>query len=608
MTFRRIDLLICLGIIGLIILIYAQVAGHSFIQYDDPLYMTDNPVVQRGLTLDGIRWSLQGSADGNWIPLTWLSHMADAQFLGVNPGRQHLVSVTIHAVNSILLFFILISLTGSRWRSTLVAGFWAVHPLHVESVAWIAERKDVLSALLFFLAIAAYTKYARQPTAARYALVLVLFLAALLAKPMVVTLPAVLPLLDYWPLRRLSDRQQIRRATLEKLPMLACAFAASVVTLLAQRNVGAVRTLAQFPLSARLLNAIVSISRYIAKTVCPVDLAVFYPPQHWSTLIVALAVLVFVGITFIAIWQRKKRPYLLVGWLWFCGMLVPVIGLVQVGRQSMADRYTYLPHVGLFIGIAWFAGDIAARGKAFRDCIVAGALVALIALSITAFVQVRQWQNTETVFAHALLVTDNNDVAHNQIGNVLSRRGDITDAEVRIIARRSPSIPNTRLAQMNLGNILVRRRQFNEAIGIILKPRLRGHPARNRQDRTGISHRAPCGANRYAESDEKFADVLKREPKLVQAHIGFAESLKERGRLDEAAAQFKEALKLDPQTPLLAKRIKPAVIDNEARRRISNPPASAAMTLIIAGSGTTLTANWLSTAFPEASHPSMLTK
>ncbi|MEA2735293.1 MAG: hypothetical protein QOE14_1744, partial [Humisphaera sp.] len=339
--------ILCAGLFLGTVLLYAPTAWYGFIGYDDPLYV-ENAHAREGLSFANVRWAftLGPERAGNYHPVTWLSHMLDFSLAGARPGFHHAHNALLHATAAVTLLLVLYRATGALWASAAVAALFAWHPLHVQSVAWVAERKDVLSGLLFFLTLAAYVHYARRQTVGRYLGLLVLAAAALLAKPMLVTLPFVLLLLDYWPLRR---QERWPRLIVEKLPLVAMAIAMSVLTVLAQGKSGAIRTTENLPLVVRLANVPVSCVRYLYLTAWPLDLAIFYPYRAWSAATVAASTALLLTISGLALWQRRRRPYLIVGWLIFLGMLVPVIGIVQVGEQSIADRYTYLPLIGIFI-------------------------------------------------------------------------------------------------------------------------------------------------------------------------------------------------------------------------------------------------------------------
>src|SRR3984893_7584695 len=367
-TFGRPDLLILLGLAVMTFAIYAQVIGHQFITLDDPTYIQENSMVNRGVTRAGLAWALTTFYATNWHPLTWISHMIDCQLSGTNAGRHLLVNALIHVANTLLVFRFLLRTTHARWPSALVAALFALHPLHVESVAWAAERKDTLSTLFGLLSLIAYVRYAEAPSSNRYAWTAITLALGLLAKPMLVTWPFVMLLLDYWPLRRLSQSTSrnnflvsIAPLLREKLPLFALVAASAVITSVAQSHAGAVRTFTEIPIALRLSNALVSYAKYLLLTFWPNDLAVYYPltPTGIPGWQIIGAAFLLIGITAFCLFQGKIRPYLIVGWLWFLGALVPVIGLVQVGGQTMADRYFYIPSIGLFIAVVFGLADIA---------------------------------------------------------------------------------------------------------------------------------------------------------------------------------------------------------------------------------------------------------
>ena len=454
---KRTKLLIVFLLTGLTLIAYEPVRKYEFVDYDDDRYVTANPRIQQGLSWNNAAWAFQSTEVANWHPLTWLSHMADFELYGLNPSGHHLTNLLFHLINVVLLFLVLQEMTGAVWRSALAAALFAVHPLNVESVAWIAERKNVLSTLFWLLTVWAYAFYARQPGWKRYLLVAALFIPGLMSKPMLVTLPCVLLLLDYWPLGRFvrrtgesrfdhqspdetdqrSPRVDLRspdlrrtlfRLVLEKVPLFLLAAASSVITIKAQQIDGALNA-KMLPLGARLANALVSYASYIYKMIYPVRLAVLYPHpgESLSASQVIMAALVLASITVMVVWGNKKFPYLTVGWLWYLGTLVPVIGLVQVGSQAMADRYAYVPLIGLFIIIAWGLANLT-RSLPFRNYwlpIFCGAL--LITLTVATRHQLSYWQNSIALFARAVEVTDNNDIAHNNLGAVLVRKGRLDE-------------------------------------------------------------------------------------------------------------------------------------------------------------------------------------
>jgi len=422
--------------------LYGQVMGHDFIRLDDETYVTQNPHVRAGLNWRTIHWAFTSTEQSNWHPVTWLSHALDWQFFGLWAGGHHMVSVLIHVINAVLLFLLLHRVTGAMGRSFLVAALFAWHPFNVESVAWVAERKNVLSTLFFLLTLAAYGWYSRKSDWLRYAVVAALFAVGLAAKPMLVTLPFVLLLLDFWPLQRLqgwlppsatfpTPQLPLWRLFLEKAPLFALSGLSSAITLVAQRT--AIASTENLPRMLRLANALYSYVLYIGKTFWPFGFAIYYPYpfdpalKHHSALatgaLVLLALLLLAGVTALAWWQRRTRPYLATGWLWYLGTLVPVIGIVQVGMQAMADRYAYIPLIGLFVMVAWASADFADRLEAGPVWCRAIAVAVLAVLWLLAFQQIGVWKNNYEVWAHALEVTEDNFMADDYMGVELMKAG-----------------------------------------------------------------------------------------------------------------------------------------------------------------------------------------
>lgn len=411
--------------------IFLPAVTHDFITYDDPVYVTENAHVKGGLTWENVRWAFQSTEASNWHPLTWLSHMADIQVFGLHPWGHHLTNVLLHAINTVLLFLALRKMTQAPWRSLFVAALFGLHPLHVESVAWISERKDVLSTTFWMLVLWSYARRAELARAgqagasAHYALALLFFALGLLCKPMLVTLPCVLLLLDYWPLGRFAGSRTPARwlPWAEKIPFAALSVAACAVTLYAQRNGGTVATAEDFPWPVRIGNALISYCRYLGKCFVPTKLAIFYPftaeQPPLSQILIAGALLL--GITATAAALVRRRPYLLVGWLWFVGTLLPVIGLIQVGGQSMADRYTYVPLIGVFIMVTWTAADAAQSWRQGGRVLSVAAGAVLVALAVLTCLQLSLWKDGTRLFRHAVAVTENNWVAHANLYTTLSK-------------------------------------------------------------------------------------------------------------------------------------------------------------------------------------------
>ena len=525
--------------------VYAQTCRNDFVAYDDDAYVCENPSVTEGLTRSSITWAFTTFHAANWHPLTWLSHMADCELFGLHAGAHHLVNLAIHVANTALLLTLLAWMTGRLWESAFVAGVFALHPLHVESVAWVAERKDLLSTFFGLLAVAAYVHYVRRPAAARYALVPAAVALALMAKPMLVTLPFLLLLLDVWPLERLQwppTWKMLRQPVLEKLPLLAMAAASCAVTVVAQRAGGAVQSLSKVPLAGRLANAVVGYATYIVRTVRPVDLAPLYPIHPEPPSIVVAAIAMLVAGTVMAAAAAKKRPYVLVGWLWFLGMLVPVIGFVQVGSQATADRYMYLPLVGLTIAVAWPVGDLVRRRRLAAEGAVVVACAALAALGVAAHRQVGYWQSSRPLFERTLAVTTGNCIMHNNLGVILSREGrfDEAVAHYREALALDPDYPD---ANANLGHELLRAVKLDEAYkhlakAIALQP---GRPAA--QADMGM---VLAAVGRLEESAPYLAESLRLAPRQASVHSNLGFVLQRLGRMDDAMAHYAESLRLDP--------------------------------------------------------------
>src|SRR6266436_473608 len=419
---------ICIALAGLTWLVFGQTLWHDFINYDDQRYVYENTKITGGLSISGIAWAFTHIHSLNWHPLTTISHMLDCQLYGLNAGWHHFTNVLLHTLAAILLFLALQQMTGAVWQSAFVAALFAIHPLRVESVAWIAERKDVLSGVCFMLTLLAYVYYTHAPSLRRYLGVVLVFVLGLMSKPMLVTLPFVLLVLDYWPLRRIGRQtsyagRQLLIPLLEKIPLIALSAVSSVVTFFAQK--GAVGFTEQLPISARINNAVVSYVAYMWQMLWPVRLAVFYPhPEHRLRLWEIISCLVIlICITAVAIALRKQRPYFITGWLWYLGMLVPVIGLVQVGWQSRADRYTYLPQIGLYVVATWAVADLTGLWRRQRTILSAAAILTIAVLSWRAWIQTSYWRDSETLFTHVLAVTSNNGVAENNLGIVFLRKG-----------------------------------------------------------------------------------------------------------------------------------------------------------------------------------------
>lgn len=405
--------------------LFSSLLRSGFINFDDPAYVTSNSHIRSGVTLQGIAWAFTQFYSYNWHPLTWVSHMLDVSLFGFNPAGHHLTSLLLHLANTLLLFSVLRLMTGAGWRSLVVALLFALHPLHVESVAWVAERKDVLSTLFWLLAMRAYLDYVERPGSARYFLVLFLFGCGLMAKPMVVTLPIILLLLDYWPLER---SRPFIRLLLEKVPFILLSATSAAVTFIAQQREGAITPA---PFSANVANALIAYIAYLGKTVWPVRLAVYYPlhPEEIHSWQIACAALTLVAITALVLWQRNKRPYLAAGWFWYLVTLAPVSGLVRIGGgYTMADRYTYVPLIGIFVAAVWGGAELASKARLPGKTLIIIACVVMIPLSFATWHQVRYWRDSVTLFEHAVDVTHDNRLAQTNLASALMQQGNFSGA------------------------------------------------------------------------------------------------------------------------------------------------------------------------------------
>lgn len=555
--------------------VYAGVQNHDFIIVDDASYVFLNPWVMEGLTGPGVLHAFTSFDVFNYHPLTWLSHMADVSLVGPEPGPQHLINVGFHLLNTALLFAALRSLTGAQWESLFVAALFALHPMHVESVAWISERKDVLSACFSFLALWAYAGYAARPGILRYALVALAVTAGLLAKPMVVTLPMVLLLLDAWPLRRVAWLDLRRWAWLffEKLPLLALSAVASALTMIAQQP-GVEFSAETLPWTARLANAAVAYTSYLRLTVWPDALSPFYPHPGWvptSTAIAAGAVLL--AITLLAVFARERRPYLLVGWLWFLGTLVPVIGLIQVGDQAMADRYTYIAHVGVFLMVSWGAADLIRAHAALRIPVIAASMAALVALAATARAQVARWENTETLFTYAISITEKNAFAHLNIATVLLFEDRRDEARQHFLSAVEAD-PHSGQALNGLGNLALQ--DGDEAAALDLY--------RRAADAASWLFEAHLNAATLLQSQGDldaalpyYRTAVKLEPHHPGTHYHLATLFEERRSFRKAATHYRRALQLAPdfaEARQGLRRVRPHLPKRPGKEKAQSPPSS----------------------------------
>ena len=548
--------------------VFGQTMRYDFVNFDDDSYVYNAPAIQAGLTRQGIALAFTSQHARNWHPLATISHMLDCQLYGLKAGGHHATNVILHSIAVLLLFRLLREMTGAVWKSTIVAALFAVHPLHVESVAWVSERKDVLSAVFFLLMLNAYVRYARAPFMTGYLLVAVLFAAGLMSKPMLVTAPVILLLLDYWPLRRfkqyssttgkvLNSGKQLRtgqRLFLEKIPLLLLSAGSCFVTFVLQkRATGAIPPL---PFLWRVQNALVSYAIYLWETLWPMRLAVFYPHPNNTLPIwgVVLAVALLLAITVSAIVFRNKRPYVFTGWFWYLVMLLPVIGLVQVGEQGHADRYTYLPHIGLFMLAVWLAADLVAVDQARSRLAMATAVVIILALAWAAFIQTSYWRNSESLWTHALDVTSDNDFAHNNLGYLCVDQGELNkaiahfEAALRIRSRKLDPHYNVGSAfvRMNLADALARKGQPDEAM-IYYEEAIRLEP--NYADAYYNRGNVLFAEGRIDEAMADWEKTLQIQPNDADAHTCIGNALLRKGSLKEAIAHYEKALALAPGDP-----------------------------------------------------------
>lgn len=546
---------ICLFLVAIIWVVFGQTWHDEFVNFDDNFYVYDNPEVAHGLTLKGIIWAFTHFHSYNWHPLTWISHMLDCQFYGLNAGGHHVTSVLLHTAAAILLFLVLRQMTGYLWRSAFVAAVFAVHPLHVESVAWISERKDVLSGVFFMLTLGAYAHYARRPwSPARYGLVVLLFALGLMSKPMLVTVPLVLMLLDYWPLNRLradSATQPVlrlgnwlvpKRLVLEKLPLLGLAAASCVVTYFAQTE--AITSFVQISLPLRAGNALVSYVTYMSQMFWPSGLAVYYPltANGVSPSEVISASILLLSISTAVFILRKGHPHLLVGWLWYLIMLIPVIGILQVGSQAHADRYTYLPQIGLYLILVWGVADLCATWRHRRLVLGSLSAVLLAAMIFCARTQASYWRNSESLWTHALACTSENAFAHNNLGFVLFQNGDINDA-ITHYQEALQINPNMKEALNNLGNVMLQKGDLDGAI-VYYQQALQINP-----DYAEANNNLGYALFQKGDVDEAIRHyqlALQINPDFLEANYNLANALLRKGNANEAIACYQRALQINP--------------------------------------------------------------
>lgn len=537
-----------MALVVLTVTAYSSVGSLGFVSLDDPQYIIDNPKVNQGLTWSGVQWAFTTGHASNWHPLTWISHMVDVELFGLKPGPHHVMNLLFHVINTLLLFVFLHRTTGALGRSALVAALFALHPLHVESVAWVSERKDVLSTLFFMLTLWTYTWYTRNPEPRRFIAVFVLLALGLMVKPMLVTVPFILLLLDIWPLQRFRlespERGQAVRLVTEKFPLFVLIVVSSIITLLVQHDGGAINDLSQAPLDARLSNVLVSYVLYIGHMIWPAGLAALYPiPKtvpFWQPL---GAGVLLIMISFGVLKNLRGYPYLTVGWLWFLGSLVPVIGIVPVGSQAMADRYTYIPLIGLFIIVAWGGYDLLVRNTTKRVPIMIIIILMVTGLGTATWVQVQYWTDGKTLWKRALAVTKNNYRAHVAYGSILAEEGRHKDA----LAQFSAAVriqPNYAEAHNKLGVELAEAGRHDEAV-FHYKEALR-----YRSD-LGVANtnlgNALLAEGRAEEALPYYEKALQHDQNDPLALNSMGSAMDDLGRVDEAIALYRKALTANPE-------------------------------------------------------------
>lgn len=545
-------------------LVYSQVRSFEFVNWDDPSYITENVHVQQGLSWATARWAFTTASSPYWHPVTWLSHLLDVRLFGLDAGAHHLTNLALHIVNCVLLFAGLRRLTGAHWPSAFVAAIFAVHPLHVESVAWVTERKDVLSTCFLLLAIGAYQRYAARPTWRKYALVSALFVLALMSKPMVVTLPVLLLLLDFWPLQRNGDAVDGKRPwtwlMAEKVPLLALSAAAGAATVIVQERVGAMASFEALPWGTRAANAIVGYGEYVWKTFWPVNLAAFYPFQEYSVAVVSAVGAGLLAVTVAALVLRTRLPWLMTGWLWFVVALAPVSGLLQAGEQRIADRFTYVPMIGILVIVGWGLPKLVeasigrpvqasadARRHPSRLALAIAAVGAVAACTAAARAQTFHWRTSIDLWRHAARVTSDNYIAYENLGQALRERGELDESramyERALTVAPSHSPAYVAVVQNSLGLVLTRQGRQDEARARF-EAAVRSNPSF--AEPRGNLGNALAAEGKFAEAVQQYRAAVSLKPDFTEAQVGLGSALLSQGHAGEAAAHYREALRIDP--------------------------------------------------------------
>jgi protein O-mannosyl-transferase len=580
---RRQNIMVCVLLAAAIFSVYFPVLRHPFLNYDDDVYVTSNPYVNTGLKWQNLKWASTALATGNWFPLTWVSHQLDCQIFGLYAGGHHLTNLLLHILNAVLLFWLLERATGARWRSAMVAALFALHPLNVESVAWVAERKNLLCTLFFLLTLAAYGWYVQHPQVKRYLGVAALFVLGLASKPMVITLPFVLLLIDYWPLGRIegwsspsaalpAPQQRFSRLQLEKVPLLALSAASAVITLIAQKKAEAVASLEHWTVVWRLENVVHGYAEYLWKTFFPNHLAVLYPALVYRASEIGMALLSLLAVGCL-VWRVRSNPPVVMGFLWFLGILVPVIGLVQVGAQSMADRYMYIPCIGIFIAVAWAIGHVGHRAFMDRRWALSAGFVVVAVLALLTTKQLKFWDSSYDLWTHTLQLTVNNFVAEENLASSLVALGRDDEALPHFLAAEQ-IVPQNVISRMNLGAALLHTGRYSDAIehfqaivslsqdhslllgayqGLGVADAKLGERAQARKyflealqidhsDRISLYN---LGLLETEEGIDKLSAAVSAHP-TADGYLQLGQFLQSDNRISEALLAYQKALRLDP--------------------------------------------------------------
>jgi len=558
-SYQRLNLMVCLFLTLVIVIIYGQVGSFDFVDWDDGLYVTENAYVQKGLSVEGFIWAFTTQHSGSWQPITWLSHMMDSELYGLNPAGHHYTNIAFHTANTLLLFFILFRMTGALWKSAFVAALFAVHPFHVESVAWVSERKDVLSTFLGLLMIGAYYHYIKTPHFKNYLLVIIFLSLGLMSKPMLVSFPFVLLLLDFWPLKRIRFKNNYdlksEKSTyygfegnfqliVEKIPLFVLAVIQCILTFIIQRSDEIIVPLKVLSLKTRIANTLVSYVSYVLKAIWPHNLAYYYPYPIglFSVWQIYGAAFLILSIILGAIYLSRQYPYVLVGLFWYIGTLVPVIGLVQVSDQAMADRYTYIPLIGLFIVVAWGVPDILKKWHYRKFFLCVSAIVILSSLTMRAFIQTSHWENSVALFENAVKINENNYHALNNLITALVDKGRYDKAYL-YLSRALKRDPKREDLRMNLANVLYLKGNPDEAISQYRKI------LQTDFENADVHYNLSCvlsSQKKYNEAIRHYNETLSIDPKYSKAHYNLGDIYLNQGKTTEAFMHYAEVIKIKP--------------------------------------------------------------